>query len=958
MLERPTTNRASDITTSSLAIGALKKYATGDRKPRAEKRIEDCQQWFDKQSPEDTEERVFRLFAAIRLNQADVVHAMRDELLRTQRSDGGWGQTDTMDSDAYATGTALVALAQSGMAATDAVYQRGLAYLSSQQLEDGSWHVKTRSKPIQKYFESGFPHGVDQFISVSATCWSVLAMLHALPASANATDTSPNILPEFPWHRKEQARVAEVPKPDTRVATAEQIEFFEREVRPVLLENCASCHGPEKQSGGLRVDQLSALIAGGDSGPAIVPHAPEKSLLVKAIKRSDELKMPPDDPLSQSKVERLERWIQMGAPWPADAQSSIDRRKQSAQQHWAFQPVRATVPPSSPSDWSRGPVDAYIADALQQKGLTPRAQATRRQLLRRVTYDLIGLPPSDEELSAFEQDISPDALERRVDRLLSSPKFGEHWGRHWLDVARYSDSKGYVYAREERFFIHAPAYRDWVIDALSSDMPYDRFLKLQIAADQLASDDPSQLAAMGFLTIGRRFLGVTHDIIDDRIDVVTRGVLGLTVGCARCHDHKFDPIPTQDYYSLYGVFLNCTENQVKVPARLPKHSTPDAEEKFEQGLAKRLNKLKDQVAQERKTAEQRVMLRFADYLLAQLDLSRYPAEGFDVIIQKDDLVPAQVRRFQAYLLACQESNDSIFVAWRKFIGLPADQFAALAPKVCEELQALSPAELNPHIARLFRTVPRSLEDVARRYAELLNSLENIECTSDAESRGLQALFELRESPASPCIVPDEDIVSIEQFFETRVCEALWKLQADVDRWIIQNQDDVTFATILRDRAAIREAHVFRRGNPLQIGDVAPRRFLAALDRTMLAPQVPSTNITSNNNNNNNNNSNGNENLASQHPRSQFMSGSGRRELAEALVDSSNPLTSRVWVNRIWQHLFDKGLVLTPSDFGLRAQPPSHPQLLDHLANQLIESQYSTKAIVAVSYFLRPINKLR
>ena len=201
---------------------------------------------------------------------------------------------------------------------------------------------------------------------------------------------------------------------------------------------------------------------------------------------------------------------------------------------------------------------------LEAKGLAPSPPADRRTLIRRVTYDLTGLPPTPEEVEAFVADTDPDAYAKLVDRLLASPHYGEQWGRHWLDVARYSDTKGYVYAREERFFVHAWAYRDWVVQAFNDDLPYDRFLLAQIAADQAAPDDRSALAAMGFLTLGRRFLGVTHDIIDDRIDVVTRGTMGLTVACARCHDHKYDPIPTADYYSLYGVFQNCTERLVPI----------------------------------------------------------------------------------------------------------------------------------------------------------------------------------------------------------------------------------------------------------------------------------------------------------------------------------------------------------------------------------------------------------
>jgi len=338
---RPPTE-ANDITTSTLALRGLAEFArsadgspqsdavasatdakektasdTKDVAQRVAQRRSDCQKWLSSKEPVDTEERVFRLYAAQTLDQPDVVKAMQQALIESQQSDGGWAQTSTMTSDAYATGTALVALASSGYAATEPVYKRGLHYLLADQKPDGSWQVATRSKPIQKYFESGFPHGVDQFLSISATCWSSMAMMHALPKeSANAASAVIQ-LPPLPWQKPDgNAALAASVSNKKSPATPEQIEFFEREIRPVLIENCAGCHGSEKQSGSLRVDQLESLLGGGDTGPAIVPGSPERSLLVKAIKRNDELKMPPEDPLTARKIELLEQWITMGAPWP------------------------------------------------------------------------------------------------------------------------------------------------------------------------------------------------------------------------------------------------------------------------------------------------------------------------------------------------------------------------------------------------------------------------------------------------------------------------------------------------------------------------------------------------------------------------------------------------------------------------------------------------------------------
>ena len=810
---------------------------------------------------------------------------------------------------------------------------KGLQYLLKNQEADGSWHVATRSKPIQKYFESGFPHGVDQFLSMQATCWAIIALAQPLPIVAASEQ------PALPWLKEPAASATNEPLVGNE-PTAEQLDFFEREIRPLLVENCISCHGPEDQSGQLRVDSIAGLLKGGESGPAIIPHAVDRSLMIKAVRRQDELKMPPDAPLSSVNISRLERWIEMGAPWPKNLDAKdLDKRRAAIQSHWAFQlPQRHPLPAVKNVTRPQSQIDQFVLANLERHGLTTNAPAQRRDLLRRLSYDLIGLPPSAAELEQFDSDERPDAVDRVIDRLLASPKFGEQWGRHWLDVARYSDTKGYVYGREERFFVHAPLYRDWVVRSLADDMPYDQFIKLQVAADQVAPNDPQAQAAMGFLTIGRRFLGVTHDIIDDRIDVVSRGLLGLTVGCARCHDHKFDPIPTADYYSLYGVFQNSIERRV----RLPDARSADELKSFEEEYLKRQQKYQEQLAAEKKIVNERILSRLGDYLKAQLELDKYPAEGFDVLIQKDDLVPAQLRRFQAFFIDAAVRQEPIFAAWRMFLAVPASEFQAQATRICAELQQLPANQVNRLVAKQFRQPPQSMPQVAEVYGQMLGRLDLVVCENEVERQALQELKQFVQNDNSPCRMPDEDIVSTEQFYETRVCETLWKLQGEVDRWIIQNKAAPDFATVLVDRSAIREPHIFRRGNPLMIAERVPRQFLSVL----CEQSVPSTTTTTQINN-------PIANLmvtthSVRHERLQqqpFQQGSGRKELAEAIADARNPLTARVWVNRLWQHLFGQGFVSTPSDFGLRANPPSHPELLDQLALDLIEHQYSTKHII-------------
>jgi hypothetical protein len=505
--------------------------------------------------------------------------------------------------------------------------------------------------------------------------------------------------------------------------------------------------------------------------------------------------------------------------------------------------------------------------------------------------------------------------------LLASPHYGEHWGRHWLDVARYSDTKGYVYAREERFWVHAWAYRDWVIRALNADMRYDRFLLLQLAADQVAADDPASQAAMGFLTLGRRYLGVTHDIIDDRIDVVTRGLLGLTVACARCHDHKFDPIPTEDYYALYGIFRSSSERQVLAAKSIG--SGPEAEA-FGRGLMERVKKLDEGIAAERRETAARARARVTDYLLAQLEPEKYPEEGFDQIIAPDDLVPATVRRWRDYLARDGTRAGPVFVAWHAFAGLSGDEFSGHADRVCRDLARAPSGALNPLVARAFASPPSDMAEVARRYGELFrrvqarwrDRLEVAKYAPGPAPEGLpdpaaEAIRRVLYGAESPCEVPDESIVNTEQFFPSGTLDGLWKLQKAFDRWLIDAPAAPPYATILVDRPVPMDARVFRRGNPARPGAEVPRRFLKILAGPSRQP---------------------------------FRQGSGRLELARAIADPANPLVARVMVNRVWMHHFGAGLVLTPSDFGTRAGRPSHPELLDWLARRFVADGWSLKSL--------------
>ena len=371
-----------------------------------------------------------------------------------------------------------------------------------------------------------------------------------------------------------------------RAVTPQEAEFFEKKVRPVLAEQCYKCHGPEKQKAALRVDSRAAILKGTEDGPVIVEGKPEQSAFIKSIRHEGDSKMPEKaDKLPDEQISNLTEWVRMGMPWP----ESDGAEKQTAQQaaaatHWSWQPLRvAAVVPGVAS-----PIDASIRAQLAAKGLQPSTPASKRTLIRRATYDLTGLPPTAAEIEAFERDAAPDAFAKVIDRLLASPRYGERWGRYWLDVARYADTKGYLAGNESRNFPYSYTYRDWVIGALNADLPYDQFIIQQIAGDQIATpENPAPNAALGFLTLGRRFLNNQPDIIDDRIDVVCRGLMGLTVGCARCHDHKFDPISQTDYYALYGVFASSREPETKELPLLPAARDPKVEADYQRELAAR-----------------------------------------------------------------------------------------------------------------------------------------------------------------------------------------------------------------------------------------------------------------------------------------------------------------------------------------------------------------------------------
>ncbi|MGV3721165.1 MAG: DUF1549 domain-containing protein, partial [Actinomycetota bacterium] len=504
-------------------------------------------------------------------------------------------------------------------------------------------------------------------------------------------------------------------------ASREADEFFEKRVRPVLVEKCFSCHSDKKAFAGLRVDSMAGMMKGTDAGKQVlVPGDPAKSSLIQVLSHTGPVKMPPQGKLAPEAIEALTAWVKMGAPWPgggAEAAPTKDPKK-----HWAFQPVRKpAVPAVKNKAWVKSPVDAFILSALEKKGLKPAASADRRTLIRRAYFDLTGLPPTAADVQAFINDKSPTAYSKVVDKLLDSPQYGERWARYWLDVARYADTKGYVF-QEERRYPYAYTYRDYVIRAFNEDKPYDQFLRDQLAADQLpGSADHRDLAAMGFLTLGRRFLNSQPDIIDDRIDVVFRGTQGLTVNCARCHDHKFDPIPTADYYSIYGVFASSNE-----PKEGPLLATPERTAEYT-AYETQLKTYEGEVQSFMQTKHRELLAlgkaKVAESLLTAREASQ-PGADLNAIAQKRELPAALVRKWMTFLDNTRRAHHVVFTPWLELAAIPDAEFAAKAGPLMAKYAANSDPQkaYNPQIAQVFAApAPTSLAEVAQRLAKVLTT---------------------------------------------------------------------------------------------------------------------------------------------------------------------------------------------------------------------------------------------
>jgi hypothetical protein len=613
------------------------------------------------------------------------------------------------------------------------------------------------------------------------------------------------------------------------------LDFFEKKIRPVLVDHCYSCHSQDakKVRGGLLLDSRDGLLKGGDSGPAIVAGTPAKSLLLRALRQTDELRMPPKGKLPDSVVDDFAQWIQMGAPDPRQPAAQAPRRSAFAitdadRNHWSFRPVADPQPPTVKDvHWATSSIDRFILAKLEAKGFKPAAPADRHALIRRATFDLTGLPPTPDQIDAFLKDESPEAFAHVVDRLLASRGFGERWGRHWLDGVRYAtniDKSG--------------QYRDWVVRALNSDMPYDQFIRLQIAADLIPAEaaDASRvhvsgaalddLPATGMLALAvwelvARDLAVA-EIVDSQIDVVSRQMLGVTLACARCHDHKFDPFSNEDYFAVAGIFFSS-------------HISPGK-------------------------------------LVAD---GRLSAEVVDIpMLSKADAAVA--KRVDAEIAVVQKEID----AMEAKIGPAARLFKLRAdlkklPTDMSKATAAAKTEHEKRLAQLRSEERKLLDDKARNgWREDPPELGDLVLLQSK----IADLETTKASPTGAIGIQDGGVPG-------------------------------------SNRERIGDAPIYIRGDHRKEGKVVPRRFpviFAGDDQTPLGTRTQ---------------------------------GSGRRELADWIASPDNPLTARVMVNRIWQHLFGQGLVRTPDNFGRLGEAPTHPELLDHLAKRFVTSGWSTKRLI-------------
>jgi len=733
----------------------------------------------------------------------------------------------------------------------------------------------------------------------------------------------------------------------TTSANASSPEFFEAKVRPVLATNCYDCHSVDldKPYGDLRLDSREALLKGGKSGAAIVPGDPEKSLLIRAVRQTGDLKMPKGGKLKPDEIDALVEWVRAGANFPAATAAALPMKSATkpyvitpAQRaFWSFQPIaRPPVPAVSHGEWPKSDIDRFVLARLEKDGLAPVRAADKLTLIRRATLDLTGLPPTVEEIDAFQKDDSPDAFAKVVDRLLASPRYGEAWGRLWLDVARYGEDDYRSLDPMRRGYNPYPnayLYRDWVIKAFNDDMPYDQFVRAQLAADLLGDEHRARvLPALGFLGLGPWFydngaVEVTRaDERHDRVDVVSRGFLGLTVGCARCHDHKYDPIPTKDYYALASVFLNTAYKEYP----LAPQSVVEQYKAQDKKIEKKESLLDDFRRIESTQLAQTLALQAASYMQAAWKVTGEPKEEVRKVVEADRLDYELFDRWVKFLAKPPKFYPNL-KSWQEMIkrGGTKGEAAKLAAEFQSQILDVmfDRKELNDEndVIKAKALPGTKKKEEAKLPSDFVTNddfcpncglelksmpIEQQNLWVDLFQRDLADGFDPGQAPES--VKPGLFVFrgwGLERQLSAERRAYINALKDDIDKLRKEQPPKYPYVHGVGDVEKPQTLKVSLRGSPYNLGDDAPPHFLSILN-----PADP--------------------------PR--FTKGSGRLELADAILEQ--PITSRVMVNRIWKGHFGTGLVDTPSNFGITGERPTNPELLEFLTQSFIDGGRSIKKL--------------
>lgn len=680
--------------------------------------------------------------------------------------------------------------------------------------------------------------------------------------------------------------------------TAADIDFFEKHIRPAFIEHCLECHSRAKEiQGGLSLDSRESIHKGGDTGPALVPGQADKSLLIQAIRyKNSDLQMPPRQKLPDKIIKAFETWIENGAADPrtsgldSSTEPAMGMSVAAGRQFWSFKPVRRpAVPKVRNSDWVRTPIDAFILASLERKGMTPAPHADKRTLIRRVTFHLTGLPPSPDSIKDFLDDYSPDAFERVTQRLMSSPHYGVHWGRHWLDVARYADSNG---LDENLAYGNAWRYRDYVIDSFNNDKSFQQFVIEQLAGDLLPNSNQETRTATGFLALGAKVLAepdrkkLEMDIIDEQLDTMGKAFLGLTLGCVRCHDHKFDPFKQKDYYALAAIFKSTkslAETQTGVIKHWYEHSfATDQDRKIVLAAESQIKKLKATAAtyKNQAVAELRASTKkiAALYLTIAAEISPQMTLTEIARIAKPHGLHARILH-HCRLHLNYHRDDSLFQHWH--------QHAEKQPEKIREYYAA--------LFQLASSKPgETLTDTSGDHRFTQKQIE-------------EARKELND-PSGFLAIP----AKAEHAFDIETLQAYYDL-LDKARNYESAAPDLPSGMGVADGSVTKSLPIHIRGSYRNLGESISREFPAVMRSPDQRTVFPSHQ-------------------------------SGRLQLAEWIASTKNPLTARVIVNRVWGWHFGSPLVPTTENFGVLGKRPSHPELLDWLAIRFMEDGWSIKTL--------------